>query len=46
VRTDAVEPDVFSSRAEDDAAAAADTLVLTIPNQLGVDTTRPSRETC
>ncbi|MET9912668.1 LLM class flavin-dependent oxidoreductase [Streptomyces sp. NPDC006476] len=37
-RTYAAEPDVLVKRlAEDEAIAAADTLLLTVPNQLGVD---------
>ena len=37
-RTYAAEPDVLVSQlAEDEAIAAADTLLLTVPNQLGVD---------
>lgn len=37
-RTYAAEPDVLAKQlAEDEAIAAADTLLLTIPNQLGVD---------
>jgi alkanesulfonate monooxygenase SsuD/methylene tetrahydromethanopterin reductase-like flavin-dependent oxidoreductase (luciferase family) len=37
-RTYAAEPDVLVGRlAEDEAIAAADTLLLTVPNQLGVD---------
>jgi hypothetical protein len=37
-RTYAAEPDVLVDQlAEDEAIAAADTLLLTVPNQLGVD---------
>jgi hypothetical protein len=37
-RTYAAEPDVLVQQlAEDEAIAAADTLLLTVPNQLGVD---------
>ena len=37
-RTYAAEPDVLVGQlAEDEAIAAADTLLLTVPNQLGVD---------
>ena len=37
-RTYAAEPDVLVEQlAEDEAIAAADTLLLTVPNQLGVD---------
>ena len=37
-KTYAAEPDVLVKQlAEDEAVAAADTLLLTVPNQLGVD---------
>ena len=37
-RSYAAEPDVLAKQlAEDEAIAAADTLLLTVPNQLGVD---------
>ncbi|MFL6144925.1 MAG: LLM class flavin-dependent oxidoreductase, partial [Labedaea sp.] len=37
-RTYAAEPDVLAAQlAEDEAIAEADTLLLTVPNQLGVD---------
>ena len=37
-RTYAAEPDVLVEQlAEDEAIAAADTVLLTVPNQLGVD---------